>query len=151
LKFIPSSALPKFAEKSEEEIRATIAPKLLMLTAAGLIAALGYILLAPLFFRIFFPEYMEAVPYSQLYAVMMLGLAGNVAISALIGQGKKLDLYLLNIITPIAQILLQLFGVIWFGLTGLVITKAIAVLLSGLVATALLLRAPRRTPGSSHV
>jgi O-antigen/teichoic acid export membrane protein len=145
LKFIPSAALPKFSEKTEDQIRQSISPKLLLLTLLGVAGALLYIVIAPEFFAFFFPAYTEAVPYSQIYSLMIVGLAGSVSVSALIAQGRKKDLYLLNTTTPILQIVLQLIAVLVWGLWGLVAAKAASTVLSGGIAWYLFVREPRKT------
>jgi O-antigen/teichoic acid export membrane protein len=138
-RFFGSVAFPKFVTKSEDEIRATIGPKLLHVTVLGFIAAALYALCAPLFFHIFFPQYGASVLYSQLYALSMAGVAGNIALSALISQRRTRDLYLLNIALPLIQVVLLVAGLLWWGLWGLIVGKIASSVLSAAFTAALLL------------
>lgn len=146
-KFIPLTAMPKFSEKSDEEIRASLGPKLVKLTLAGLLGAGVYALLALPFFRVFFPQYETSVAYSMLYAFTMLGVAGNVAVSALIAQKHTRKLYIYNTAAPLAQLGLQFAGILFFGLWGLVGAKTLSTLLTSLFAVMLFMRqrAPSQT------
>lgn len=139
-KFFSFTSLPKFAEKTEAQIRSTIGPKLLKLTALVFVTSIVYMFLAPFFFRIFFPQYMDSVPFSALYALSMVGIAGGVALSALTAQKRTKDLYAYSIVTPILQLALQYAGIVLYGLWGLVAGKTISVLLTSGIATILLFR-----------
>ncbi len=143
LKFFSSSALPKFSEKTDREVVSTLGPKLLKLTALAFVGFLIYIVAAPLFFRIFFPQYADSVPYSALYALSMVGIAGGVALSALIGLRRTKDLYVYNIVSPILQLILQVCGILLYGLWGLVLAKTISVLASSTMLALLALRRPK--------
>ena len=140
LKFFPMTSMPKFAEKSEEEIRTSIGPKLLKLTFVALIGAVLYMFVAPLLFHTLFPQYASSIPFSMFYALGMVGTAGGVALSALSAQQRTKDLYIFNIVTPTIQLALQLGGVLLYGLWGLVIGKTLSMLLTSLFSVILLLR-----------
>lgn len=142
-KFFSSTALPKFAEKEDADVRASLGPKLLKLTLLAVPGFLIYVVLAPLFFHIFFPQYAESIPFSAFYALSMLSVAGGVALSALIGLKRTRDLYIYNLMTPIMQFVLQVGGILMYGLWGLVIGKTISVMLTSLFCTFLVLHRPR--------
>jgi O-antigen/teichoic acid export membrane protein len=110
-----------------------------MLTLATTVCIGLYILFVPLFFSIFFPQYLESIPYSALYALTIAAAGGSVASSALLSQRRTKDLYILNIGTPLLSLALQLIGVIYFGLWGLVIGKTLSTLLTSAAAVIVLL------------
>jgi O-antigen/teichoic acid export membrane protein len=145
------TALPKFSEKSDQEIRSSIGPKLLQLALVALVGAAIYIVLAPTFFRLVFPQYVEAVPFSALYALSMISAVGAVALSALTAQKLTKDLYAFNIGAPILQFGLQWIGITIWGLWGLVAMKTISTILTSAFAAGLYLRnrAPRSSTPSS--
>lgn len=145
-RFFSLTSGPKFAEKSEEEVRTSIGPKLLKLTFVALIGATLYMFVAPFLFNLFFPQYEASIPFSMFYALGMVGAAGGVALSALAAQQRTKDLYIFSVITPIIQLALQLGGVLIYGLWGLVIGKTLSTLLAGLFSVILLLR--NRKPSS---
>ncbi|MDB5266118.1 MAG: polysaccharide biosynthesis protein [Parcubacteria group bacterium] len=122
-KFIPVAAFPKFSEKTPDEIRFSLARRLWIAAGGMAIIALMYTLIAHLFFSIFFPAYLSAVPYTQLYAFIVLAPLGSVLSYALNAMGNIRALYAFNILVPAVQLILQVFGIIFFGLWGLIIAK----------------------------
>lgn len=152
-KNIGQAALPKFAEKTEHEVRDGIGPKLAKLTLATVGVIGVYILCAPFFFSIFFPQYHDSVPYSAVYALSIAAAAGHIATSALISQRHTRNLYVLNLGSSFLSLALQFAGVLYMGLWGLVLGKTAATLLIALASVALLLlpqhaQAPQNRRGS---
>lgn len=148
-KFFPTAALPKFAEHTDEEIRRSIGPKLAKLAALAVIFAGAYALIVPLFFRVFFPTYLDAVPYSQAYAFALILIVANVAGAALTAKARTKALYAANIASPVLGLAFQLAGVLFFGLWGLIIGKVFAALVACVIFTALLL-APQASRARLH-
>lgn len=72
IKNIIPLSMPKFAERSITEIRATIWRRVTLLGVGIGVVALLYIALAPFLFRVLFPIYIGSVWYSQLYMVSLL-------------------------------------------------------------------------------
>jgi O-antigen/teichoic acid export membrane protein len=71
-------AVPKLAQRSFKEIHAMLYTRVFQLALLGGAMAFIYILLAPLFFKILYPNYMEAVFYSQLFALnIIFRVSGN--------------------------------------------------------------------------
>lgn len=138
-KFFPVAALPKFAERTDEEIRKTIAPKLIKLGVLAVMFAGAYALVVPFFFQLFFPTYLDAIPYSQAYALALVLIVSSVATAALTARARTKALFAVNIITPLIGLGFQCFGVIFFGLWGLVIGKIASAFASSVVATLILL------------
>lgn len=133
LKFIPTAALPRFSTRNAAEVRATLFPKLLLLAAIALGIAGTYALAAPLLFYVLFPTYMAAVPYSQVYALVIVSIVGSVAVSALTAHTSTRSLYIVNTITPIVGTVFQFFGAFFGGLWGLILAK----LATNIIATIL--------------
>jgi O-antigen/teichoic acid export membrane protein len=148
-RFLSMTAMPKFAARTDEQIRASIGPKLVKLTLVAIMGAVLYLFVAPFLFRIFFPAYTASIPFSAFYAFGMIGIGGTVALSALSSRRRTKDLYLFNIVTPILQLALQLGGALFYGLWGLVIGKTVSMFLTNAFAVVLLLRTQRETsPGA---
>lgn len=122
-KFIPSAALPKFAERGEDHDWRHLIPKvgLAMIAAAGI--ATIYALLAHPFFAVFFPAYLPAAPYSQVYGLVVVSSVGTVFATALTAQRRLKALYVFNVVVPVMQLVLQFFGVVFFGLWGLIAAR----------------------------
>jgi len=139
LKFIYTAALPKFAVRPLEEIQSGIFGKVWRTALVALVAAVAYALVAPLFFKLFFPAYASSVPYSQLYALTMLSYATNIWVAALISQRFLREYAIFSISTSVVQTIIQLAGILIWGLWGLIVAKLISNLLSGAVASVLFL------------
>ncbi len=148
LRFFSITALPKFAEKTDIEIRATIGPKLIKLAAFALLGAIVYMGIAPFFFALVFPHYSASVPFSALYALSMLGVVAPVALAALTAQKHTRELYIYNSVTPVLQLMLQYGGIVAWGLWGLVAAKTASTVLTSIIATVLYLRRPQAGPRS---
>ncbi|MES2668680.1 MAG: hypothetical protein V4644_03270 [Patescibacteria group bacterium] len=125
LKFLPSAALPKFAVSDESALRSSMARKLFQVLGVSVLLAGIYLVMAPLLFNVLFPQYVEVVPYSQLYAISLLLLGSSIVTTALIAKQRVRDLYFFNISSSVAQTVIQLFGVMFWGLAGLIIGKII--------------------------
>jgi len=125
-KFIPAAAFPKFVGRSPQEIRRGLGYRLMIGTLLSLALAGTYMLIAYPFFALFFPAYLESVPYSQWYALILGASMGPVLTNALIAHGNVRSLYLFNTVNPIVQIVLQAAGIIFFGLAGLIAGRILA-------------------------
>ena len=146
-KFLPAAALPKLAEKSSSEVRAAFGPRVWLAVLAMTACSLAYLLAAPLIFHVLFPAYADAVPYSQLYAFMIVASLGGLFTTALTAQRKLKDLYAFTVISPLVQVLLQIGGVIFFGLWGLIAGRLIAQFFSFFLAAFLLFKKDRKGNG----
>lgn len=114
-------ALPKFAERPLSDIQRTIWPKLGLLTLS-VAALMGiYILAAPLLFSYLFPIYLDAVPFTQWYAlsVIVTGVS-SVLLSALTAHKKTRELYVVSNGAPLLLIVSLAFLVPLFGIAGAV-------------------------------
>lgn len=138
-KFLPSAALPRFAKRSLGEVRSSILRRLLILIPVLLGTALAYALCAPFIFSLLFPAYTEAVPYSQWYGLILISVLTQVLLAALSAHKQVRALYAFNIASPLMQILLQIGGVVLFGLWGLIFGRLLGTALSFVFALILVL------------
>jgi O-antigen/teichoic acid export membrane protein len=139
-KFLPAAALPKFSRKSDSEMRSAFG-KRLWIAAAGMASfAAAYAIAAPLLFSILFPQYVDSVPYTQAYAVIIIASISGLFTAALTSQANVKKLYLFNFLSPTLQLALQVVGILTFGLWGLIVSRVLASFLSLGLAAALVLR-----------
>ncbi|MFH0852541.1 MAG: oligosaccharide flippase family protein [bacterium] len=122
-KNVGSLALPKFSEKSGEEIKKTILRKVLIFSSVIALAVAVYIFIAPLAFKIFFPKYVDSVFYSQIYAISIIATAIYLPNTALQSQIAKKELYYFNISTSILQIILLFVFIYFWGILGAVLSR----------------------------
>jgi len=142
-KFLPSAALPRFAHRSPEEVRGTIVRRLFLLLPILLIAAALYALVAPFLFALLFPAYLDAIPYSQWYSLILITVLTQILVAALSAHQRVRQLYAFNIASPVFQVVLQLIGVVLYGLWGLVAGRLLGALLSFFLALLLVLNRPK--------
>ena len=134
-KFLNNALLPKFSERNAEEIRATLIPKMWWAFGVGSGVGLFYAALAYPFFMIFFPTYLDAVPYSLLCALgLAIGTPLYLPTTALTALQNTKGLYIYNGAMPVAQTVLPLAGIflggLWGYIVGLLLTTLFAVVLS---------------------
>lgn len=126
LKNIQPLALPKFAQKSKEEIKKTIFKKMVKFSLFLLPLIVIYILLAPFLYKILFRQYLNSILYSQIFSISLiftpLIFLGT---SILQSQTAQKQLYLLNIGTSIIKILLLFFFIYFYGLIGAILAQII--------------------------
>lgn len=119
LKFIPNIAMPKLAEYDEHGVRAFVSSKIWVLAGLLTIASILYALLSPWLFHIFFPTYVDAIPFTQAYSLAFFSLLGSVLTTALTAQRRTRELYIINTAMPFVRAGL-LAGLMYaFGIWGL--------------------------------
>lgn len=129
MKGLAGLIFPKFAERSDEEIKKGMNNKYLILFVSGVLIILAYFLAAPYIYKIFLPNYVSSVVYSQIFSLSLLWIVAIPADTYLVVRKKIREQYFLNIFGSIIQIVLLLVGVIWGGLWGLVVARVIIQLL----------------------
>lgn len=143
LKTLDSMVQARFATRTDKQIRSSIRSKILSLGAMTALAIIGYCIAAPSIYGLLFPNYTEAVLYSQLYALSLLGLAFTPASSYLSVKKRIREQYFFNIITSVLQIVAMLVGVMLAGLIGVIIARVISRNFAGWFNYALFIRSSR--------
>ncbi len=118
-------ALPKFSQRSEEELKKTMTRKIIIYSVFVALVVGAYIILAPLFYKIIFPQYIDAVFLSQIFALSLLSAPPALIVGALSAHKKIKKLYLFNIVSPLFQILTMTILTPLYGLIGLVAARVI--------------------------
>lgn len=122
LKIIGSLAMPKLVTKPIQELKKSIPTRTLQLFALAIPVMLLYILIAPYIFKWFFPQYVGAVIYSQVYALILLSYPRVLAGSVLSAKQKTKELYIGSLaLTPVYWIML-LTLIPFFGLWGAIVS-----------------------------
>jgi O-antigen/teichoic acid export membrane protein len=130
-RFLGNAALPRFSTRTALDIRSKLLSKVLYGMGIAVVVIVSYVVGAHLFFSIFFPTYMEAVPISLLYAATVIFNAGAVLpLTALAATKKTRVMYLNNTIISILQVCVPLCGILLYGLWGLVAGKVITSILT---------------------
>lgn len=118
---ISGLAFPKLSQHSVESIKKGLKRKMLAVFLFALPIVLLYILLAPVFYKLFFPKYPEAIFYSQLYMLILLAFPRTFLGLSLKAKRQTKKLYLGTfILTPVYFALL--FGLLpTLGILGAVL------------------------------
>lgn len=131
-KILSALIMPKLSKRPFEELQKSGPRKAILLTVYALGLAGIYALLAPYFYKFFYPQYLDAVMYSQIYSLTLLAVSGTVFNETLSAHKKTRELYFHRIMVPALQIILFLILLPLYGLMGLVITHVIVRSFSGL-------------------
>lgn len=136
LKGVGELAFPKFASQTSEQIKGNLPALWRKLGLYALLLfgiSLLYVLAAPYIFQLVFPQYVESVRYSQLYALTIVTGVASIPIAILGAQKRTRTQYIISIIQPVIAIGLLVFLVPIYGIMGAVIaimlSKFITVLL----------------------
>jgi len=136
-KNISPLSLPKLAQRSCKEINKILAPRLFFLLLLGTSIAGIYIVLAPLFFQLLFPQYIEAVLFSQLLSGL-IALSLPVAFFASIMQSKISSMPRSWFYWGTLQYAFLIISVIIFiplyGIYGIIISKYIALFVGAIIS-----------------
>lgn len=129
LKGVGELAFPKFAAQTPEQIRASL-PSLFRkigLYAFGLLGiSVIYILAAPYIFQLLFPQYMESVLYSQVFALSLVTGASSIALAILSAQRKTTVQYAITTAQPLITMVLLLSLVPLYGVMGAILALVVS-------------------------
>lgn len=124
-KAIQTMALPKLSQKSIPELKKIIPAKVTMLFFALIPAVGAFILSAPYIYKIFFPQYLDSVIYSQVLSLYILLFPSLFYTQALIAHAKKSYLYVTGVTLPIIQIISLIILLPVYGIWGAVFSTLI--------------------------
>lgn len=143
-KFLVFAGLPKFAQSTPQEIAPMLIGKTLRAMFAGLVMALAYIAIAPLLFHLLFPKYLDALPYTEVYAIIIAVTAGSLPFTALLSQRLQTELYIYKIAGPLLHLVLQVSFLLTWGLMGILVARLLSNMINiGLALTLFFMRARR--------
>ncbi len=136
-KHLATLMLPKFSEQSFSAIQKSVGRKMFLFFIAMASITLLYILAAPFIFKFFFPQYIGAIFYSQLFSLVLLTSPSIFFKQALTAHRKTDRLYIINVGIPLIKIVALFIFVPLFGITGAIIslltTELIGLLISGIL------------------
>lgn len=130
---ISSLALPKLSQKNIREIKKELFKKFLKLFLVSVLAVLAYILFCPYFYKIFFPAYLDSIPYSQFLALILIFSPFILLSTSFLAEMKKKELYILNFATPILKIVLLLILIPFLGIRGIICSVLASQALNGIL------------------
>jgi O-antigen/teichoic acid export membrane protein len=131
---LDSLTLPKMAGRTMSELQKSIPRKMVVYFICVLAMTAGYIIFAPFGYKIFFPQYMEAVPYSRILAISLLALPVSLVTQALVSQSAQKQLYVSKLGLPMIRIVLLLILLPTMKIWGVILTTILSEI-AGLILT----------------
>lgn len=117
-----------FANRDSREIRDGMRNKVFWIAIVSILAIGLYIVLAPYVFKLFFPKYVDAVRFSQIYALSFLGVPFTPLSSYLTAKKRVREQYVSGVSTAFFRIGALFVGAYYWGLLGVaaaqVVTRA---------------------------
>ena len=133
---IKQLALPKIGEKSLFDIKKGLIKKFKKLFLVSIPTAAVAIIVAPTFYKIVLPQYVDSIPLFQLLSLTIIFVPFILLESALIAEMRRKEVYTIQVTVPIIKIVLLLFLIPFWGLWGVVAS----ILISQIVLSILTLR-----------
>lgn len=121
LKLVNNLAFPKFAGREIKEIKKSIWRKIFFYLIFLIIVIGAYILICPLFFKLFFPKYTSGIIYSQLFSLSLI-IPHLIFLTIMSSHKMTKKLHLVNIFNNATLIIFLLIG-INFGLVGIILAR----------------------------
>lgn len=117
--------VPKYATQNYKSISSSLVSKVLLLGGLTSVFVIIYLTIAPYIYQLLFPVYVDAIPYSQVYAFTLFGILAMFPNAALTTQESKKELYLFNGITAVTRPTILFFGIFFWGLWGAVLAQLV--------------------------
>ncbi len=126
-------AFPKLSERNVKEIKKEIFQKFLKLFLFSIPLVGLVIFLAPYFYKMVFPSYLDSIPYFQALAFSLIFIPFQLLGISLLTEMKKRELYLISFSAPLFQLVLFLILVPLFQIWGIIFAILIAQLFGNLL------------------
>ena len=121
LSSINTLAVPKFSVRPEKEIRQKIFKKIYKLFLLTISVIIAYIITVPYLYKIFFPQYIESIIYSQIFIFSLISFPLILLNSFFQSKMMKKELYLLKI-APFLRVILFIILIPLFGIWGAIVS-----------------------------
>ncbi len=140
VKNVVSVILPRFAEENFEKASRFPLSRVFGSIGLGLAIAVAYISLTPLIFRLLLPQYLDAIPYSQIYAIALAAIPLTIYVGNIFaGQNMLRAIYLHSISGYVTRIVLliilgplwQMWGIVIASVTSYTLTAIYGVVILG--------------------
>lgn len=118
--------LPKMAGRKLEDLQKNMPWKLFVYFVVTVAMIVIYITFAPLAFKLLFPQYLDSVFYSQIFALSLLALPTTLITQAMISQSAQKSLYITKLALPAIKIILLLLLLPKFKIWGVIAATIIA-------------------------
>ncbi len=132
---IYSIALPKFSRRPIDELRSGLLAKTIQLGLGIAVIVITYILCAPLIYEFIFPNYIEAVHFSQIAALGIIGVIGTLPTALLHAKRATRLIYTSRTVGSLIRIGLLIALVIPYGVLGVVLASVLNKIIDAIIAS----------------
>ncbi len=119
-------AFPKLSDQNVKEIKKEVFKKFQKLFLFSIPLTVLIIFLAPYFYKLLFPLYLESIPYFQVLALSLIFIPFSLLGISLLTEMKKRALYIISFTAPLLQIVLFLILIPFYGIWGIIFAILIA-------------------------
>jgi len=126
VKPLQTLSMPKFATQDKKIIQKTLIKKITKLSLLLALVAIIYIFLAPYLYKILFPQYLDSIFYSRIFAISFITLPLLAITSAFEAQKMIKEIYTFKISSGTIQIIITFFLITNLGLLGAVLSRVFA-------------------------
>ncbi|MFZ5365195.1 MAG: oligosaccharide flippase family protein [Patescibacteria group bacterium] len=117
---------PKFSQRSIAELKKHLPPKMLKFFLVLVFFVATYIIFSPIIFKVFFPQYLDSVAYSQVYSLSLLFFPAMFLLRVLIAHAQKRQLYWLRIAVPAFKVIFFFIALPVWGIWGAIASQLAA-------------------------
>jgi len=139
-KVLMTIAFPKLSKRRIEDLKASLPYRVIIATVALVPFVLAYILVAPYLYALIFPQYMDSVIYSQVFAAIILVTPMTIFGKVLTAHAKQKQLYIVRMTSSVFKIVLLAALVPLYGLWGAIAALMISRMLGPALSTFFLYR-----------
>lgn len=133
-------AFPKMTLRTFGELKLSLIRKMAIMGALAIPMSLLYIFLVPYAFYIFFPQYVEAIPYAQVAAILIVLQPFSLIATSLSAHAQKRSLYIYNTAIPIIRSILFIVLIPIFHLAGAICAVVLIEIIESITLVVLLKR-----------
>lgn len=120
-KNITTLAFPKLAQHKISEIKNTLPIKIFIFFLVMIPIVIIYILIAPYLYKFIFPQYTEAIFYSQIFVLVLLLYPKGLMMTIFTTHLHKKKIYFISTIMPLIRIGLLLILLPLYGILGTIL------------------------------
>lgn len=132
--------MPKLAQMDVPQIKKAVPQKVLLFFIFLSLIAIAYSCVAPLLFEVLFPDYAEAVVYTQTLSLLIVFTSILPLRQTFLAHAHKKELYITEITIPAVKIILTLILIPWLGLWGAITSLLLTRLYATIITTFLFIR-----------
>jgi len=124
---IISLSFPKLSkQQNNKEFKKSLPKKTVKLFVIIIPIIIIYIFIAPYLFKLFFPQYLESIKYSQIFILSIIFIPFYILGNTMVAQMKKKEIAIIKFAEPAFRIISLLILAPLYGILGIIIARIIS-------------------------